>query len=261
MKAQLAVKGIKDPHYRSCAWYNIYKRFFNKEIPTEEDWRRLIARYWGLVSQVDTAIGKILDTLRKCGLEKNTIVVFTSDHGDMMGSHRLVTKGFQFEEAVRVPLIIKIPGHPKSGSVITEPISQVDLVPTLLDLMGKPVPEGLDGYSLKSFIDGEGEIPEKNVFIEWFPESMLFKGRSDEIVHPVITIITPEGWKYNWSSFGQHELYNLNEDPLETNNLIKNESYSPLVKRLQKEIERWKTRTYYVVHQHTVHLRHAYGSL
>ena len=255
LKALLAASKLRNPHYKRHMWYNLYERFLGTGSPTEEDWRGLIARYWGLVSQVDAAVGRILDAVRRCGLEKNTIIVFTSDHGDMMGSHRLITKGFQFEEAVRVPLIIKIPGHPKSGSIIREPVSQVDLVPTLLDFMGKPVPNSMDGYSLKPFLEGEGEMPEKNVFIEWFPHNTLYRGRSDEIDHPVITVITPDGWKYNWSSFGQDELYNLEEDPLESMNLARRRSHQPLIKKLKREIKRWMARTQYVIHRHIVHQR------
>ncbi|MHC4871633.1 MAG: sulfatase-like hydrolase/transferase [Planctomycetota bacterium] len=95
-------------------------------IPTnnEEQWKDLIARYWGLCSQVDTHAGRILDTLQECGLADNTIVVFTSDHGDMMGSHRLIAKCVMFEEAVRVPMMIRLPGQ-KKGARIRGPVSQI----------------------------------------------------------------------------------------------------------------------------------------
>lgn len=222
----------------------LYERFLGTNVPTEADWRQLIARYWGLVSQVDTAVGRILDTVRECGLGSNTMIVFTSDHGDMMGSHQLITKGFQFEEAVRVPLIIMIPNHRKSGSVICEPVSQVDLVPTLLDFMGRPVPKELEGYSWKPMLDGRGELAEKDVFIEWSPGGT---GESDEVDHPVRTIITPDGWKLNWSAFGQHELYNLREDPIESTNLVLRKEYRPLIKDLVKRVKEWQVRTSDVV--------------
>ncbi len=231
----------------------LYETFLNTLHPTEEDWRCLIAKYWGLVSQVDTAVGKILDTLRKCGLESNTVVVFTSDHGDMMGSHRLITKGFQFEEAVRVPLILKVPNDSVCcNPLVRGPVSQVDIVPTFLDYMGKPIPEELDGYSLKSIID-EGKDPSKDVFIEWFPHNSLYKGKSDEIDHPVISLLTQDGWKYNWSSFGQHELYDLRNDPIETKNLAKNKECQRLIRQFEHRIQDWKTATKYVVHRYTVH--------
>ena len=80
-------------------------------LKNETDWRRMIAHYWGLCSLVDTHVGTILDTLEDCGLRDNTMVVFTSDHGDMMGSHRIIAKCVQFEEAVRVPFLLRLPGY------------------------------------------------------------------------------------------------------------------------------------------------------
>ncbi len=89
------------------------------DLSVESGWRRLIANYWGLVTLVDEAVGSILGTLSECALDDRTIVVFTSDHGDMMGSHRLVAKTVMFEEAVKVPLIMRVPrmdGGPSTGS-------------------------------------------------------------------------------------------------------------------------------------------------
>ncbi len=79
-------------------------------LRTEDDWRRLIANYWGLCSLVDTQFGRVLDTLARCGLMEDTIIIYTSDHGDMMGSHRLLAKCTQFEEAATVPA----GAHPRS---------------------------------------------------------------------------------------------------------------------------------------------------
>ena len=203
---------------------------------SEMDWRRRIAKYWGRISQVDTAVGKILSTIKECGLEDNTVIVFTSDHGDMMGSHQLSGKGVLFEEAVRVPLLIKIPGV--HARVISEPVSQVDIVPTLLDIMGKPIPNELDGYSWKPMLEGSGEFTEKNVFIEWFPSA-----RQGHVDHLVRTIITPDGWKFNWSVLGRHELYNLKEDPLESTNLASDRKYHSLMRRLIRDIQSWQNRT------------------
>ncbi len=120
-------------------------------LRTESDWRRMIANYWGLCSLVDTHVGVILDTLDACGLADNTIVVYTSDHGDMMGSHRLLAKCVAFEEAARVPLLIRLPGQAAQRRVLG-PVSQIDLAPTLLDLMGQPLPSHLQGRSLRPLL-------------------------------------------------------------------------------------------------------------
>jgi len=108
-------------------------------LKTEADWRRLRANYWGLNSLVDTHAGTILRTIEDCGLWDDTIIVFTSDHGDMMGSHQLVAKCVMFEEATRVPLLIKPAGR-FAPRRVSHPVSQIDLVPTLLDLLGCQVP-------------------------------------------------------------------------------------------------------------------------
>ena len=230
-------------------------------LRTEADWRRMIANYWGLCSLVDTHVGTILDTLEACGLEENTIVVYTSDHGDMMGSHRLLAKCVQFEEVVRVPQLVHLPGQ-RDQIRIGEPVSQVDLVPTLLDLMGQPIPHHLQGRSLRPRIEGAAVLPPDDVFIEWngpnhglgdvmgrvaIPEPMRELASEDEIVaavtDPVRTVITPDGWKFNCSPLGEHELYNLNDDPGETTSLAMRAGMRPLMEELVDKIRDWQERT------------------
>ena len=106
-------------------------------LKTEADWRYLIRKYWGLVTQVDRSVGAILKMLERLELADNTIVVITSDHGDMMGSHRLVTKSIIYEEAVRVAWLMRLPALGGRQKIIDEPVSHIDLVPTLLDVMGR----------------------------------------------------------------------------------------------------------------------------
>lgn len=212
--------------------------FEGKPLKTEDDWRDLIARYWGLCSLVDTHAGKILRTLEECGLWDDTLIVFTSDHGDMMGSHRLLAKCLMFEESVRVPFMMKLPGQRKSGRV-AGPVNQIDVVPTLLDLLGERVPGHLQGASLKPLLEAGGGRADRPVVIEWnggnngmgdvvsgvnFPEWMTEMFDADTIraamADPVRSIVSPDGWKFNCSPRGEHELYNLNEDPLESRNLF-----------------------------------------
>jgi len=220
-------------------------------LRTEEDWRRLISNYWGLCSLVDTHVGTILNTLRECGIYDDTIIVFTSDHGDMMGSHRLLAKCVMFQEAVTVPLILRLPGQ-KGGEVIKEPVSQIDLLPTLLDLMGEEVPPGLQGRSIRPLMEGETEAGD--VFIEWNGsdkginnESFLKMAPGEDIrravLDPVRTIITADGWKFNFSPLGEHELYNLSEDPYETQNLAKKREYLPLMEEFAGRIREWQRET------------------
>jgi arylsulfatase len=230
-------------------------------LRTEADWRRMIANYWGLCSLVDTHVGTILDTLEACGLSENTIVVYTSDHGDMMGSHRLLAKCVMYEEAVRVPLLVRLPWQ-RTSRRVSAPVSQIDVVPTLLDLMGQSLPGHLQGRSLRPLIEGDSSEPAKDVFIEWnghnngfgdvigsvsVPEAMRELAPGDEIVaaitDPVRTVITPDGWKLNHSPLGEHELYHLDEDPYETVNLATRANMRPRMQELSARIRRWQERT------------------
>ena len=247
-----------------------YQRHFAGQVgtnePTERQWRELIARYWGLVSQVDAAVGRILGTLHDCGLDDETIVVFTSDHGDMMGSHGMVTKAFQFEEAVRVPLTLRIPGCPRNGETIEAPVSQVDLVPTLLELLGKDAPEELEGYSWAPMLMEGGQLAERDVFIEWTPAHEPTDGTVEDQIDraarfvdldrlgsrdaiaaslndPVRTVITPDGFKLNYSTVGESELYDLNADPLETTNLVDRPEHRERIETMADKVRRWQERT------------------
>ncbi len=232
-------------------------------LDTEDDWRRLIANYWGLNSLVDTHLGTVLDTLAECGLEDDTIIVYTSDHGDMMGSHRLTAKCVQYEEAVKIPLLLKIPGLTKAAGHIPNPVSQIDLVPTLLETMGKEIPDGLDGFSWIDFLSGSSPLPQEDIFIEWngansgmgnksvgtvtvpdcIKEILPEKDVVESVLDPVRTVITPNGWKYNLSQLGQNELYNLHDDPCEINNLYGDASLQNLTEELENKITTWACRT------------------
>jgi arylsulfatase A-like enzyme len=179
----------------------------------------------------------------------------------MMGSHRLLAKCVMFEEATRVPLMVRMPGQ-KKGRRVAGPVSQLDLVPTLLDLMGRPVPADLPGRSLRPAIEGEAE-GERDVFIEWngpncglagdvigkvdLPEWM--NGMADResaveaITDPVRSIVSADLWKMNCSPRGDHELYNLAEDPEERMNLAFDPGQQERAKDLVGRIRAWQERT------------------
>lgn len=226
---------------------------------------QLLARYWGLCSLVDTHCGTILDTLQECGLWDNTIIVFTSDHGDMMGSHQLLAKCVMYEEAVRVPMLIKLPGQ-KQLRRIKAPVSQVDLVPTLIDLMGTEPPSHLEGRSRKTEMEIEGEGHDlDDVIIEWNgvnngvgadnPEKIATSERwlklatADRLMtavqDPLRTIISRDGrWKLNVSpELGQHELYDLDSDPYEEENIFGRPDVAGVTDELLQRLREWQQGT------------------
>jgi arylsulfatase A-like enzyme len=238
-----------------------YRRHGHSGLPlaTGADWRRMISNYWGLCSLVDTHVGTILDTLDACGLRDDTIVVFTSDHGDMMGAHRLLAKCVQFEEAIRVPLMIRLPGR-RAGSRVAGPVSQIDVVPTLLDLLGVPAPAHLQGRSLRRAIESGRADSGRPVVVEWngpnngiadvigavqFPDWMAEFAPPERIraatTDPVRTVVAPDGWKFNGSPLGEHELYDLSRDPLETRNVFAERR--DVARALRERIVAWQAET------------------
>ena len=218
------------------------------DLTKESDWRRLVANYWGLVSQVDESVGKILETLERLGLAENTIVVYTSDHGDMMGAHKLLTKQFMYEESSKVPWLMRLPGG-NSSQHIGQPVSHIDLVPTLLDLMNvKPV-DALPGQSLVPLFRGE-EIVEDHVFIEWNPAGALAGGRNpggslrttNAGGNATRSVVSPDGWKLCLNTHDRNQLFNLAEDPGELTNLFDADGYQSRIRELSRRIHAWQER-------------------
>ncbi|MFW6327650.1 MAG: sulfatase-like hydrolase/transferase [Bacteroidota bacterium] len=222
----------------------------------EDSFKRLIGKYWGLVTQVDISVGAILDKLHELGLDKNTIVVFTSDHGDMMGAHQMVGKRVMFEESVRVPLMMRIPFITTQQKIINQRVSQIDIVPTLLELMGKPIPESMEGKSIAPHLIEGCNLPEDFIFIEWSPdfevESRIYKRSSIPVseekyrramMSNVRTVISPDGWKLCLRDSDCNSLFNLNNDPLETKNLFNDTTVREKITLLTKKIEDWQKQT------------------
>ena len=214
---------------------------------TPEEYRSIKQRYLGLITLVDQSIGAILGCLERFGLSGNTIVVHTSDHGDSLGAHRLFGKEVMFEEAARVPLLIRLPDQ-KRRKVVLQPVSHIDFVPTLLDLLGHPNHPQCAGKSLLPLINEEA-VPPENVFLEWAPNrTKVKKGTSlarrrmikRAVEESTRAVVSFDGWKLCLRNKDLNELYNLSEDPLETRNLYENRQYAPVISRLTGEIHRWQ---------------------
>jgi len=196
---------------------------------------------------VDQSIGAILGCLERCGISEHTIVVHTSDHGDSLGSHHLFGKETMFEEAARVPWLIRLPGQTRP-KMISNPVSHIDFVPTLLGLLGQSDHPQCSGKSLLPLINGKTAVP-NSVFLEWAPNRTKVKKGSRLARRRMIkraveestrTVVSPDGWKLCLRDKDLNELYNLNEDPFEMRNLYSDSQYAALVSRLTTEIYRWQ---------------------
>jgi arylsulfatase A-like enzyme len=214
---------------------------------TPKEYRSIKQRYLGLVTLVDQSIGAILGCLERCGLTEDTIVVHTSDHGDSLGAHHLFGKETMFEEAARVPWLIRLPGQAQR-KLISHPVSHIDFVPTLLDLLGQPSHPQCARKSLLPLINDE-TAPPQNVFLEWAPNRTKVKKGSKLARRRMIkraveestrTVVSPDGWKLCLRDKDRNELYNLKDDPFETRNLYSDPRYASVTSRLSGEIQRWQ---------------------
>jgi arylsulfatase A-like enzyme len=217
---------------------------------TPDEYRSIKQRYLGLVTLIDQSIGAILGCLEARGLTEHTIVVHTSDHGDSLGAHHLFGKETMFEEATRVPWLIRLPGQTQQ-KVISHPVSHINFVPTLLDLLGQPDHPQCAGKSLLPLINDA--IPcLGNVFLEWAPNRTKVKKGSRlarrrmikrSVEESTRTLVSPDGWKLCLRDKDLNELYNLTEDPFETRNLYPHPQYAAVVSRFTTEIQRWQVAT------------------
>ena len=222
---------------------------------TEDDYRSLRQKYLGLVTLVDQSIGNILECLEQTELSEQTVVVHTSDHGDTLGAHELFGKEVMFEEAVRVPYLVRLPEH-RYGR-IAQAVSHIDFVPTLIDLLAEPRATQCAGKSLLPLMRGEAMAAE-SVFVEWSPNkyasSVGGKIKDKTTLAPLRminqaveestrTVIMPDGWKLSLRDKDLNELYNLKDDPREAHNLYYTGQCAAIISRCADEILRWQEST------------------
>jgi arylsulfatase A-like enzyme len=173
----------------------------------------------------------------------------------MLGAFGLGGKSCMYEDAARVPLVVSLPGQRQQRRV-TAPVSQVDLLPTLLDALGQPVPDGLHGASLALVLAGKEKEPGRDVFLQWEtgpvreakparikPGQEKF-GTPEQIAaatrERIRAIVTRDGWKFCRNGLGTHELYDLNTDPQELHNLAGNAAQQDRIADLQQRITAWQ---------------------
>jgi len=222
-------EGPEPETYKRRRANDIKTQAFN--LQTAEGWHRMHRNYAGLCALVDQAWGRILWALEASGQAENTIVVHTSDHGEMMGSHSMMGKAVMYEEAVRVPFLLRVPFRQQKPHRIPHPVSHIDMVPTLLDLMGKKDVSGFSGEPLRPAVEGKRKADD--VFVEWHTD-LRDRGPNARVV------VTPDNWKLVLHDTDVCLLFDRNKDPLEMNNLYYKREHSTTVRKLRAKIEAWQ---------------------
>ncbi len=208
----------------------LYRR--TKEIYsqlTELEHRKSILHYLAFCTYEDYLFGRIIKLLEQKGEMENTVVVYTSDHGDYVGEHGLWAKGLPcFRSAYHVPLLIKWPGElVNPGRSVEEFATLADFAPTLLEIAGVEANREFAGRSLVPFLKGEN--------VENWRDAVFTQTHGNEI-YGIQRSVTTKEWKYVYNGFDYDELYNLKEDPDELHNLIYEEQYKGVIKEMCKRM-------------------------
>jgi len=210
-----------------------YRQLASRMQPYQvaENIRAMMSIYYGMVKEVDDNLGRLLVRLDKLGLTSNTLVVFTADHGEMLGGHGMHGKGCFYEEAVHIPLLMRLPGVIRAGTVVDTPVVQADYAPTILDLLGVTGP-AVDGRSLRPLLEGRGGYPD-------FAVSEWDRGTPNLMVRT-------RDWKLLMANKADvraiDALFHLKEDPGETRNLLSGndrQAYRKPAEEMRERLVAW----------------------
>ncbi len=213
----------------------------------EKKLRRLKAVYYGLMSEVDTAIGRVIAALKETGRWETTLIVFTSDHGEQMGDHWLLGKCGYFDESYRVPLIVRDPRQPQvHGSVVDDFTENVDIMPTMLDALGLDMPVQCDGRSLAPFLEGKSAPGNWRQEAHWEydfrnPADDAVEKRLDLTLHQC-TLNVVRGRRYKYVHFTKLPplFFDLERDRHEFEDRARDPAYLPLVLEHAQKLLSWR---------------------
>ncbi len=197
--------------------------------PTEEQLRYITANYYGMISFLDDGIGRVMSALQDLGLDDNTIIIFTTDHGELLGDHGLMLKGpTLYESLVRVGMVMvapdAVPGH-----VVTEPISTLDLAATFYDYAGVSAPDGIQSRSIRNLLDPDAGGSREFAINEWIAGSERYGFTLD------LRMIRTKRYKAIFElNSGAGELYDLQEDPNEMVNRFDDPAFKQILSELEQ---------------------------
>ena len=181
---------------------------------TRKMYQEYIKGYYRLVKSVDDQVARVLDYLKESGLEKDTLVIYTSDQGFSLGEHGFYNKQWMYENPLHQPLLVRFPGKISPKQVHQSMVNHIDLAPTLLDYAGLPIPSDIQGHSLRGILEGKTEKVRDESYYHFYkhgttlPEMIGIRTDSHKLIH-----YPGMSGKYQW------ELFDLVHDPEEMNNL------------------------------------------
>ena len=206
------------------------------EVNNPEIVKAMTAAYYAKVTMIDDNIGRLLDELAKRNLADNTLVIFTADHGNMLGDHNRWFKGVMYDGSSRIPLLMKAPpaGSFRStfnrGAVVSRIVENIDIMPTVCEIAGVPLPEeGIQGRSMTGLVAGRDP--------DWKDRAFSERG-SSMIRTPRYKLICND--RKTAREHGDYELYDMAKDPMETTNLASDPGHAEVLKDLLAKHESWQ---------------------
>ncbi len=195
--------------------------------------RGVTAGYYAHCTALDECVGMLQKTIRAAGLEENTIFIFTSDHGDMLGSHGLLKKQWVYDESARVPFLLKYPALSSKG-VVETPINTPDLMPTLCELAGVPIPSSVEGTSYASELrSGKWPAETAALLANYHPFGQVSVDRGGKEWRAIRT----ERYTYARDLHGEWLLFDNEQDPYQMNNLLGQPEHEDLRLRMKQLLQ------------------------
>jgi arylsulfatase A-like enzyme len=214
---------------------------------SDEDFRRVRAIYYGMISEVDAQLGRIWQAIRTAGAWDDTVIVLTSDHAEMMGDHFMLGKGGFFDASYHIPLIIRDPRRSTAGGTSVDRFTEaVDIFPTLLDMIGADPEAHLDGRSLVSWLDGREPTHWREAAHWEFDFRSVVAGQAERHFgigsrHCNLAVMRGADFKYVHFGGGLPPLlFNLAKDPGELDNVANDPAYLPVRLELAEKLLAWR---------------------
>ncbi len=260
--------GPHQPYYATKEFFNLYDpksipehpnfrddlenkpRIYRKDVnyPTSDNgeliypnplpwskWQEVLVANYAQQSLMDEAIGRILKTLRELSMDQDTMVIWTSDHGDGLACHggHFDKDAYMPEEVLRIPFFIRYPSRIPKGIKINKLVSNIDIAPTILDAAGTKFSESIHGISLLSLFNQDKPNWREDIMCETHGHTTKHLGRA----------LIFKNFKYVYNENDLDELYNLEEDPFELSNLINKEENKDLLSEMKRRLKKWRKMT------------------
>ena len=232
--------------------YDDLPESLNRQERKEWIYQRFIKDRYRTIYGVDENLGRVLDYLDEQGIAEDTLILYTSDHGYFLGEHGWYDKRFMYDPSIHIPLVASYPRLGVAGHVASEMVMNVDFAPTILDFANVPIPEGMQGRSLRPLMEGKSSDDwRSSIYYAYYENSWELRGKGDEAMAEPYRYFTPhrigphrgvrtERYKLieYYSEGGYWELFNLYNDPHELKNLYGEKAYAEIGADLKRELMR-----------------------